>query len=70
MPSRIAGFLRNTAPNAYCERCLSTALRLDVKTVLRETAILANGKHFEHARRVCSYCGSIQNVIGAAPRSD
>ena len=66
MPSRIAGFLRNTLPNAYCDRCLSTALGRDLKTVSRETAILTESGDCHRSRLVCSYCG---NVIAAAPVS-
>jgi len=65
VPARIASFLQNTAPNAYCHTCLSTALRIDVATVARETAVLAEGKDFERARRVCSYCGGVHDVIKA-----
>jgi hypothetical protein len=63
MPARIAGFLRNTAPNAYCDTCLSTSLGIERTTVARETALLATRKEFERARRTCSYCGSVQTVI-------
>ena len=65
MPSRIAVFLGNTRPNAYCDTCLATALGIDVKTVARETAILAEGRDFKRSRTVCFYCGSVQTVITA-----
>ena len=69
MPARIAGFLRNTAPNAYCDTCLSTALGIERKAVARETAILAESAQFKQSRRVCSYCGDVQIVIRAAASS-
>jgi hypothetical protein len=68
MPARIAGFLRNTAPNAYCDHCLATSLGIDVKTVSRETAILAESGQCERSRRTCFYCGSVQTVISAIVR--
>jgi hypothetical protein len=67
MPARVSGFLRNTAPNAYCDTCLSVALGIDVRTVARETAMLAETAEFERSRRLCSYCGSVQTVIKRAP---
>jgi len=66
VPARIAGFLRNTAPNAYCDTCLSTSLNIDKQVVTRETALLAETRDFERTRRVCSYCGSVQTVIALA----
>ena len=66
MPSRIAGFLRNTAPNAYCDYCLATSLGIDLKTVSGETAILVERRDFERPRGVCSYCGSVRDVTTAA----
>ena len=65
MPARIAGFLRNTAPNWYCDTCLSTALGIDRAVVARETKILGESGKFKQARRLCSYCGSVQAVIAA-----
>ena len=65
-PSRIATFLRNTRPNAYCEHCLSTALGIERRTVGREMALLGHQRDFEQARGVCSLCGSVQPLIAAA----
>jgi hypothetical protein len=69
VPARIAGFLRNTAPNAYCDTCLSTALAIDRATVARETKLLAESREFTRKRRVCSYCGSVQRVTMVASSS-
>jgi hypothetical protein len=66
MPARIASFLRNTAPNAYCNTCLSTSLKIDKAIVARETQLLGQSGEFKRARRVCSYCGSVQVVIALA----
>ena len=66
MLSRIAGFLRNTVPNAYCDCCLGTSLGIDLKTVSRETAILVESGDFERLRGPCSYCGSLRDVSTAA----
>ena len=69
MPARIAGFLRNTAPNAYCDTCLSTALGIDQKVVARETKLLVEGGEYARKRRVCSYCGGVQIVTMFAATS-
>ena len=66
MPSRIAGFLRNTVPNAYCDYCLATSLGIDLKSVSRETAILVESGDFERLRSPCSYCGGVRDVSTAA----
>lgn len=66
MPARIASFLRNTTPNAYCDTCLSTALAIDRTVVARETNLLVESGEFVRKRRVCSYCGSVQLVTLAA----
>jgi hypothetical protein len=42
---------------------------MDRATVARETALLAERKEFERARRACSYCGIVLPVITAARRS-
>jgi hypothetical protein len=67
VPARIAGFLRNTAPNSYCDTCLSTALGIPLVSVARETKLLARyrRREFERSRGVCSYCGGVHDLITA-----
>ena len=65
MPARIASFLRNTRPNAYCDACLATSLGIDARVVAREAKLLIESGKYEQARRVCSYCGGVQMVIRA-----
>jgi hypothetical protein len=67
MPARIASFLRNARPNAYCDHCLSTALGLDAKLVARETAMLAREPGFVRSREVCTLCGSVEPSIRVSP---
>ena len=68
MPARIASFLRNARPNAYCDHCLATALGLDVRVVAKETAMLARERGFVRSRDVCTLCGSVEPSISASPQ--
>jgi hypothetical protein len=66
VPARIASFLRNARPNAYCDYCLSTALGIDRRVVARETRMLALEGGFVRRRRdVCTLCGNVESVITA-----
>jgi hypothetical protein len=65
VPARIASFIRNARPNAYCDQCLSTALGIDLRTVARETAMLGHERGFKRSHDVCTYCGTIEPVITA-----
>jgi hypothetical protein len=69
MPARIASFIRNARPNAYCDHCLSTALGIELRTVTRETAMLGREKGFKQSRDVCTYCGTVEPVIMAVASS-
>jgi hypothetical protein len=66
MPAGIASFIRNAAPNAYCDLCLATALGLPVTLVARETQILGRERGFTRTRDVCTSCGGVEQVIASA----
>jgi len=67
VPARIASFLRNSAPNAYCDICLATALGLAVTLVARETSILGRESGFTRSRDVCMLCGAVEQVFASDP---
>ena len=55
---RLLAFIRQAAPDAYCDACL--ALRLGASladTSAGLAALLAQGKEFERRRRACYGCG-------------
>ena len=67
LPARIASFLQNAAPNAYCDICLATALGLAVTLVARETSILGRESGFTRSRDVCMLCAAVEQVIASLP---
>ena len=62
---RLLAFIRQAAPDAYCDACL--ALRLGASladTSAGLAALLAAGKEFERRRRACYGCGRMLALTG------
>jgi hypothetical protein len=65
MPGRIADFLTVAKPNAYCERCIATALGVDLQFVIEATAGRGRAEGFVRRIAKCTLCGGVKRVIAA-----
>jgi hypothetical protein len=63
---RLAAFVRDEAPVAYCDQCLALRFAVAFAAVRSALLLLANDTAFVRQMRQCSRCGSTVNLT--APR--
>jgi hypothetical protein len=64
--SKIAAFLRDKAPETYCDDCLAEATASDVAAVRDETASMRKQPGFLGGGSICTRCGATKSATTKA----